>query len=97
MVTRKELREEIERHVEQLKTGKKPERPADTPAVQVTPAEPESRRDRSLRGFVPSRGDEDYLFKTSDPELKEILARFLDLAEELEAFTWNKLETIRDR
>lgn len=95
MVTRKELREEIERHVENLKRGEQVERPADPPVVPSAPVQPEASGDRGIREFVPSRGDEDYMLRTSDPELKAILARLLDLTEELEAYTWDRLEKIR--
>lgn len=95
MVTRKELREEIERYVEYLKQGKQTERPTATPVVPSTPAESETRGDRGIHEFVPSRGDEDYMFRTSDQELKTILVRLLDLSEELEAYTWDRLEKIR--
>lgn len=95
MVTRKELREEIERHVEELKRGTTPRRPADEETVPAAAAEPEAGGDRSVRGFVPSRGDEPYLYKPKDPELAAVCSSVLDVLERFEEVVWRALEENR--
>ena len=95
MVSRKELTAEVQRHVASLIAGETSQSTADEAPADPFRHEPPPERDRSVRGFVPSRGDEDYLLKTHDPELKEILSRLLDVTEELDAYTWKQLEKIR--
>ena len=45
--------------------------------------------------FVPSRGDEPYMLKVRDPQLKDILSRMLDVTEEYDTYVWEKLEDDR--
>lgn len=96
-MTRKEIREWIEEHINDIIDGGEEALKQPSPATErVAVDEPSPERDRSVCQFVPSRGDEDYLFKTSDPELKAILTRLLDASDELEAYTWQQLEKIRE-
>lgn len=48
-------------------------------------------------GFVPSRGDEPYLYKPKDPHLKDRLSALLDDLKQMEDYVWNKLEENREQ
>lgn len=64
--------------------------------VQVpVPVEPETSRSRSIPGFVPSRGDEPYLYKAQDGGLAKACSQVLDGLEYIKAFTWETLERNR--
>ena len=47
--------------------------------------------------FVPSRGDEPYLYKPSDPELAAKLSALLDDSRAFEEYVWKQLEANRSR
>ena len=103
MVSRKELTGLVNKYIEDLKNGRNPYttdggESREVPAVAE--GEPDSQRaghHRSTPEFIPSRGDEPYLFKASDPALRDIHSRFLDLAQELEDYTWEQMERNRDK
>jgi len=96
MVTRKELREEVERHVEELKRGiKAPERERDEETVPAPTDKSDTRPADGVCGFVPSRGDEPYLYKPQDPELAAVCSNVLDVLERFEKAVWRALEENR--
>jgi len=45
--------------------------------------------------FVPSRGDEDYLFKSKDPEWTRLCSAVLDATQELDGYVWQTMERNR--
>lgn len=95
MVSRKELRTEIERYVEELGSGKEvKQEPDQTPTPPAT-NEPPASRDRSVPRFVPSRGDESYLYKPKNPELAAACSTVLDGLEHIEEYVWEQLEKNR--
>ena len=96
MVTRKQLREEIERHVERLKRGETAERQRDEETVPAAADEPDTPAVVGVRGFVPSRGDESYLYRPKDPELAAACSAALDACERLDEVIWRKLEENRE-
>lgn len=97
MVSRKQLKEEIERHVATLIFG--PGQTADSktePALTSAPiSKPAAERNRSVREFVPSRGDEPYLYSGENPELTDACRGVLDGLEFIEKFTWAALNKDR--
>jgi len=92
MITRKELREAIQRHVKYLIEGKEIELATDEEVEEVTGIKPKARGDRDVCGFVPSRGDEAYLTRPRDPELAATCSRILDDVAIVEAFAWETIE-----
>ncbi|GAF68892.1 unnamed protein product [marine sediment metagenome] len=57
--------------------------------------EPETSGDRGFRGFVPSRGDEDYLTQPKDPGIAAACSRILDDTALIEKLTWETIERNR--
>ena len=52
-------------------------------------------RDDTVRKFVPSRGDEPYLYEPEDLELAAVCSNVLDGLEYIERYTWDALERNR--
>lgn len=96
-MTRKEIREWIEEMVNETIDGEREEAHprADTPAEEPACEEAQAIRNRSVRGFVPSRGDEEYLYKPKDPELAAACSTVLDGLEYVERYVWDALERNR--
>ena len=92
MVTRKELTEAVERHVEYLIKGKV-EEDAVFAAKKILD-EKEIPKDVK---FTPSRGDEAYLTRPKDPELAATCSRILDDVAIVEAFVWETIERNRKK
>lgn len=99
-MTRKEIRDWIEEMVNEtidaIDGSEEAGRQPDQETVPVTADEPEASRDRSVRGFVSSRGDESYLYKPKDPELAAACSSVLDGLEHIEEYVWGQLEKNRD-
>ena len=45
--------------------------------------------------FIPSRGDEPYLFKSKDPEMTKLCSAILDATNALDEYVWRALEENR--
>ena len=96
MVTRKQLTEAIETHVKYLIEGRSAPEPEPAPQAEEVPVgQPQVQRDQSIRGFVPSRGDEPYLYTPQDPELADRCSNVLDGLEYIEQYVWTALERNR--
>jgi hypothetical protein len=87
MVTRKELREAIELHVEYLIKRNKVDQLLAEPEVICEEGQPSD--------FVPSRGDEPYLSQPRDPGIAEACTQILDAAKLIEDFAWETVERNR--
>lgn len=59
------------------------------------PLPPQTVGNRSLREFVPSRGDEPYLYKPENPELAAACSAILDGLQYIETRVWDELERNR--
>ena len=95
MVTRADLKEAINEYVRSLIAGKEA-RPAASPSAEAPACEEaEAIRNRSICGFVPSRGDESYLYKPKDSELAAVCSSVLDGLQYIEEYTWDALEKNR--
>lgn len=64
------------------------------PAEVELPA-PEPPKPAKRDGFVPSRGDEPYIFKARDERLRQLHSNLLDAIEALEDYTWEQMERNR--
>jgi hypothetical protein len=109
MVKRSEVTEAIQRYVKSLIAGQPIEianyensgcsnevEPAANEAVKrTTGVGAEAGGDRSLCEFVPSRGDEDYLYSGEDPELTAACSSVLDGLQLIERHVWATLERNR--
>ncbi len=71
-------------------------RDTDEAAEATAEEQPTSVRDTSVRGFVPSRGDEPYLYRPQDPELAAACSAVLDGLEHIERHAWATLEGNRE-
>lgn len=94
-VSRKELREEIDNHVQSLIAGAAVVKVPVEAAERILKDEPSPERDRSVREFVPSRGDEDYLAQPKDPGIAAACSRILDDVALIEQFAWDTIERNR--
>jgi hypothetical protein len=96
MVSRKEVTDFVNASIQQAilgseKTDPEPVREAEDAA----PVRTEVLRDRGVHNFVPSRGDEPYLYRPKDPKLAAALSTVLNAAEALDMYIWNELERNR--
>ena len=105
MISRKEVTDLVQTYIARLITEEDygpngymppPDAFADEAPQEPAPAEPEASRDRSVRAFVPSRGDEEYLYRGKDPELTAACSSVLDACEHLDQVIWRKLEENRE-
>ena len=64
-------------------------------ADEVEPAAPASG-DRGIHEFVPTRGDEAYMYKGKDPELAAQCSKVLDGIQYIEQYAWTALERNRE-
>jgi len=85
----------VEKDLEISGPDPKADSQADQALERALEVEPGSDRDRSIREFMPSRGDEPYLYRAKDPELAARLRALLDDAERFEEYVWSKLEENR--
>lgn len=95
MVSRKELREEVERHVYLLGSDAEIISVASEKTQEAPREETTTGRDSSISGFVPSRGDEDYLTQPKDKDIAAACSRILDDAALIEQFAWDTIERNR--
>jgi len=101
MATRKEIRETVNEHVQALIEGRRSvlevEHEAEDRTGEIVgeAARPLPEGTERVRNFMPSRGDEAYLFTPRDPELKQLHSNLLDAIEALEEYTWKQLEKNR--
>jgi hypothetical protein len=98
MVSRQEVTDYVHNQIRLAIAGKpspkvdpEPVRAAEAPA----PIQPQPRSNRVLCDFVPSRGDEPYLYKPKDPELAASCRAALDGLEAIEEYIWDALERNR--
>lgn len=104
MVSRKEVTAWVEEAIEQLLTTQEnnDDQGSDTQLIPTEaieaitePLPPQTVGDRSLREFVPSRGDEPYLYKPENPELAAACSAILDGLQYIETRVWDELERNR--
>lgn len=98
MVSRAGLREAINDYIQSLIEGRgnsEAPRPSSEAPADDDRGREERRGTRRLGDFVPSRGDEPYLYKPKDPEFAAVCSSILDACERLEELTWEKLEENR--
>ena len=100
-VSRKEVRSWVEEALERLLTTQEINNEPDTPepdshadaSVEEAAAEQsEYGRGQRIPQFVPSRGDEPYLYQPKDPELAAACSAVLDGLERIEEHAWATLE-----
>ena len=92
MISRKQLTEIVTEFVnDKIRLDSEPDEQIET----ATTEESTNRGGERPSEFVPSRGDESYLFKTHDPKLKDILSHMLDVSEEYDTYIWEELERAR--
>jgi hypothetical protein len=96
LATRNDIKEAIYEYVQKVLIGGE-EVESRTNATTEDPSEklPETGGDRSVRGFVPSRGDEPYLTQPKDPELAVACSSMLDIAERIDQMIWETIERNR--
>ena len=97
MVSRKEVTGLVNKFIEDLKNedtrrsdAVELPRNEETEALAKTIAA--TGRDCSIREFVPSRGDEPYLYDGEDPELTDACRAVLDGLQFIEGHAWAALE-----
>jgi len=95
MVTRADLKEAVYEYVRNLIEGKETEQVPNQETEGVAEDQPTAERDRSVPVFVPSRGDEPYLYSPQDPELAAQCSAVLDGLEYIERYAWDALERNR--
>lgn len=103
LASRKDVTAWVNEAVERLLTtqehnndqGTEVEPLADTPVERTAEGRAEARGDRSVREFVPSRGDEGYLYSGEDPELAAACSSVLDGLDFIQQYTWTALERNR--
>lgn len=106
LVTRKQVTEAVCVHVCELMTGDVNEiKRKETDERRETDDVPDNRRDGSPSDedresqtpvFVPSRGDEPYIYSPKDTELAAKCSSVLDATERLDRYIWEKLEENRE-
>ena len=95
MVTRKQLKEAVYAYLAMLAQGKEIEQSANQETEGVAEEQSPPERDRSVPDFVPSRGDEPYLYSPQDPELAAQCSAVLNGLEYIERYAWDALERNR--
>jgi len=101
LVSRKEVNEFIQTQLQVALNGLAPQ--VDTafnddatgPPERTDERKPESRRDQRVPDFMPSRGDESYLYTPKDPELATACSVVLNGLENIEKYVWDTLERNR--
>lgn len=68
---------------------------ADETVQAPDPIEPSTGRSRDIPGFMPSRGDEPYLYKAQNADIAAACSRILDDSELIRNFAWETLERNR--
>lgn len=95
-MTRKQVRDWVEEMVNEFIDGSEEAEPGtDEAADEVAEDIPKADGDRSVRGFVPSRGDEDYLTQPKIPGISAACSRILDDTAIIEKLTWEAIEANR--
>ena len=96
LATRNDIKEAIYEYIQKVLIGGEEVEPR-TNATAEDPSErlPETGGDRSVRDFVPSRGDEPYLTQPKDPELAAACSSMLDIAERIDQMIWETIEKNR--
>lgn len=96
MVSRKEVTAFVNASIQQAILGSEEADPEPMREVEdPAPVRTEVRGDRGVHSFVPSRGDEPYLYRPKDPKLAAALSTVLDATEALDTYIWNELERNR--
>lgn len=101
MVGRKDVTKLVNEFIEGLKTNENTRRsnetglPTNEEAEAIVATVATAERDTSLREFVPSRGDEPYLYCGEDPELTDACRSVLDGLEFIDRYAWTALERNR--
>jgi len=106
MVSRKEVTELVQQHINdivcQADAGEYDDQSIETVEVSSEKAattggrgERDAGRPDSVLGFVPSRGDEDYLSQPKDIGVAAACSRILDDAALIEQFAWDTVERNR--
>lgn len=94
MVSRKDVTLFVLEKINEAIEGKAEPDPG--PALVTNGAQqPEESGGGCLPEFVPSRGDESYLYQGEDEELAAQCSRFLDSIEYFQQYTWKQLERNR--
>lgn len=98
MVSRKDVTTLVNEFIEGLKTNDYPGSsnedglPTNEEAEALAKTVATAGRDFSIREFVPSRGDEEYLYTGEDPELTDACRSILDGLQFIERRAWAALE-----
>jgi hypothetical protein len=98
LISRNEIKELVNGFVQSLIRGEVPLQTLGEGVEEGDPDDPGCEnpgRDRAIRKFVPSRGDEPYLYRPEDPELAVRCSAILDGLEYIEKYTWGALERNR--
>lgn len=95
MVTRKDLKEAIDRHVKYLVSPGEVDGAGHKKTVPSAADEPDTRSTEPVRRFVPSRGDEPYIAQPKDSGIADACSRILDAAELIQNFAWDTIERNR--
>lgn len=95
LATRNDIKEAIYEYVQALIRGEEAKPSTDATVEASSEKLPETGGDRSVRGFVPSRGDEPYLTQPKDPELAVACSSMLDIAERIDQMIWETIERNR--
>jgi hypothetical protein len=98
MVSRKDINVLVEGFIRGLIEGSEEAESTPDPAPErIAEAKPKAIGDQSIRGFVPSRGDEDYIAQPTDPGIAAACSRILDDVALIEEFAWNTVERNRKK
>lgn len=99
LATRKEITEFVHEFIqESIRDGREqPDESAEEAEAKNDSAIADRIKDRANRvcGFVPSRGDESYLYAGRSVSIKEACSAVLDATERLDSLIWQELERNR--